>query len=525
MASPGSKKGDTTLSRTTLDPASAQSVGSLRRVGALTIECHPNLDRIGDRVLLPSLRGGGKVKVSRAEPEFASREPLRDAYLSRDPLVLSVDPGGIRVDCRGTSMAVRVDGEQVVGATWVAPGELERGVTIELADRVVLLLHWADARPPPSERHGMIGNSDALLALLEEVDFAARHSAPVLVRGASGSGKELVARAIHQASARASGPYVSVNVAAIPESTAAAELFGYKKGAFTGAASDQNGWFGRAEGGTLFLDEIGEAPDAVQPMLLRALEAGEVQPLGAQSVRRVDVRVIAATDADLEVAADAGRFRFPLLQRLSGHTLRVPPLAARRADVGPLLRHFLLRELEELGMSVPEIDGTDRPWLASGVVCRALAYEWPGNVRELINFARELVLSNRGRRLVRPGATFEERLPRATHEARPDRSTPVPSSDAEIAVQRRSLGDDELVEALKAHRFRVGATARALGISKNTLYQLMEKVEGIRKAKDLGADEIVACRGECAGDMALMAERLQVSERGLKLRMRELGIG
>lgn len=511
-----------TLSRTTLDPGGAPSVASLRRIAALTIACHPDLDRIGDRAPLPGLLAGQKVSVSRVEPGFASGEPLRDAYLSREPIVLSRDPGGIRIDRRNTTTRLEVDGEPIDSATWIAPDQLERGVVIDLSGRITLVLHTCQHRAEPASRHGMLGDSDALLGLLDEIGYAAAHTAPVLVRGPSGSGKELVARAIHGASSRAAGPYVSVNVAAIPEATAAAELFGYKKGAFTGAAADQPGWFGRAEGGTLFLDEIGEAPDAVQPMLLRALESGEVQPVGAQGVRRVDVRVVAATDADLEASAEAGRFRFPLLQRLAGHTVRVPPLAARRADVGVLLRHFLLRELELLGLQVPELDDADRPWLSAGVVSRALRYDWPGNVRELANFARELVLANRGRRLSRAGPSFDRLLPAAAGGAERTSSPALPQSPP---AERRSLGDAELVEALRAHRWRVGATARALGISKNTLYQLMERAEGIRKARDLGADEIALCQDECGGDTARMAERLQVSERGLKLRMRELGIG
>jgi two-component system nitrogen regulation response regulator GlnG len=345
----------------------------------------------------------------------------------------------------------------------------------------------------------------------------------VLLRGESGSGKELVARAIHDASERRSGPYVSVNVAAIPATTAAAELFGHRKGAFTGASEAHAGWFGGAHEGTLFLDEIGETPDAVQPMLLRVLETGEVQPVGGQGAKRVDVRVVTATDADLAAAANAGRFRFPLVQRLGGQVIFVPPLRERLADFGILLAHFLERELTALGMSRPKPGEAQQPWLPTEIVVRALAYEWPGNVRELANFARELVLSSRGQPSLRLGRTFGALLPQLEEPRRDSKSTPVAEREPSSS-EKQGVTDEQLVSTLRANRWQVGATARALGIAKNTLYQLMERCEGIRKARDLTREEILECRAAAGDDSVLMAERLEVSERGLKLRMRELGI-
>lgn len=269
----------------------------------------------------------------------------------------------------------------------------------------------------------------------------------------------------------------------------------------------------------MFLDEIGETPDVVQPMLLRVLETGEVQPVGGQGARQVDVRVITATDADLAAAANAGGFRFPLLQRLGGHVIFVPPLRERLADFGILLVHFLRRELGALGQTPPDSESSKTSWLPSEVVVRALRYEWPGNVRELANFARELVFSSRGKPVLGIGRTFDALLP--TLEARRESK---PQANATAPVDRQAIGDELLVETLRANRWQVGATARALGIAKNTLYQLMERCEGIRKARDLGREEILECRESSGGDAKLMAERLEVSERGLKLRMRELEI-
>jgi two-component system nitrogen regulation response regulator GlnG len=235
----------------------------------------------------------------------------------------------------------------------------------------------------------------------------------------------------------------------------------------------------------------------------------------------VNVRVIAATDADLSNIVSAGRFRFPLYQRLAGHTIRVPALRDRRADIPALLLHFLRRELEQLGAGLPA--ASDRPWLPSALAARVLAHDWPGNVRELANFCRELALSNRDRRVARPGPVFESLLP-PVHDDRTEELRPLPEVDADTEPRDGPIDDETLIAALRENRWRIAATARALSVSKNTLYQLIERCPGIRKARDIGADEIVASQQAHAGDVAAMAEELQVSERGLKLRMRELGI-
>ena len=507
-------KTTTTLSQSTIDSSVVVSTRSVKRVPCLTVAAHSDLSRIGDRCLFPQLLQKKRVEISRGAPEFGD-QPLRDPHLSRDPIVISIDPGGLRVDCRKSSVAVRVAGERVEGATWIGLEGLEAGVALELAGHVVLVAHWVRAAPEPTVRYDMLGRSDALNELLLQIAQAASHEAPVLIRGASGSGKELVAKAIHQGSSRRDAPYVSVNMAAISPTTAAAELFGHHRGAFTGAGSAHGGWFGQAEGGTLFLDEIGEAPEVVQPMLLRTLETGEVQPVGGQGVRRVSVRVLAATDADLEGAAESGQFRMPLLHRLGAQTVRVPTLAARKSDLGVLLVHFIERALEESGESMPEFDAA-HPLLPAEVVSRALAHSWPGNIRELANFARELVLSRQGRRTLAVGPSFDLVLPRAQQVAGGQ------SGRAEAEPAPREIDDATLVAALRDNRFRVAATARQLGIAKNTLYQLMDRCASVRKAKDLNREEILEAQSACAGDLDAMAERLEVSERGLKLRMNEL---
>ena len=195
----------------------------------------------------------------------------------------------------------------------------------------------------------MVGESAALRQVRAHVERIADLPVPVLVRGETGTGKELVARAVHLRSPRRDGPFVSVNLGAIPRDLAAAELFGAVRGAYTGAAQDRPGFFRAARGGTLFLDEVGEAPPEVQAMLLRVLESGEMYPVGGQAPVATDVRLIAATDADLEERIRDGRFKAPLLHRLAGYEIRLPPLRERREDIGPLFVHFAREELERIG--------------------------------------------------------------------------------------------------------------------------------------------------------------------------------
>jgi two-component system response regulator HydG len=219
----------------------------------------------------------------------------------------------------------------------------------------------------------ILGTAPATAALRELIGKVAPSEATVLVRGESGSGKEVVARAIHAASARAGGPFVAVNCAAIAESLLESELFGYRKGAFTGADTDREGLFEAARGGTLFLDEIGEAGPAIQAKLLRVLEERRINRVGDPREREVDVRVVAATNRPLEQAIAEGRFREDLYYRLLVFPVDVPPLRERSADVGLLAGHFLER-LGRRGATLPQ------PALQ-----RLREYRWPGNVRELRN--------------------------------------------------------------------------------------------------------------------------------------------
>lgn len=220
-----------------------------------------------------------------------------------------------------------------------------------------------------------------MAAVTRDARKVALYPNPVLILGESGTGKELLARAVHAASLRADKPWGAMNCAAIPRDLLDAELFGHAKGAFTGAVADRLGRFEACDGGTLFLDEVGEMPPETQVRLLRVLQEGEIQRVGETRVRKVDVRVIAATNRDLVAAMRAGTFRDDLFYRLAVLVLRLPPLRERPEDIFPLLQHFL----DTLNQRAADIPGAERKHLSPSARTFAESYPWPGNVRELEN--------------------------------------------------------------------------------------------------------------------------------------------
>lgn len=251
----------------------------------------------------------------------------------------------------------------------------------------------APAPPPPAPPagsaalHRLAGRSDAMRQVRALIGKVGQSMAPVLLQGESGTGKELVARAIHSEGARADGPFIAVNCGAIPEHLLEAEFFGYRKGAFTGAAEDREGFFQAAQGGTLFLDEIGELPLSMQSKLLRAVQERAVRPVGAVAEVPVNLRVLSATHKDLGAEVAAGRFRQDLYYRLNVIQIRVPPLRERLQDLGDISTALLERIARDAGV-------TPAPELSSGALQRLAGYGFPGNVRELENVLhRALALS------------------------------------------------------------------------------------------------------------------------------------
>jgi DNA-binding NtrC family response regulator len=516
-------------------------------VPVLTIVHHPILRRIGDRAFLGELVTGRAVKISRDTPRFEPpRQPqgasLGDRRISRTPFELRPRGRGVVLEPCGSRTKIVIDGRRITGPQRFSRAELKLGVMIELGDRVALLLHlYVPCDESTTGDLGLVGHSAEIARVRESIRQVAALDVSVLIRGETGTGKELVASALHLAGARRSRPLVSVNLAALPAALAAAELFGAARGAFTGAARTQEGYFRRAHGGTLFLDEIGETPVDVQVMLLRAIETGEIYALGAQRAEQVDVRLIAATDANLDLMVEQGSFRAPLLHRLAVCVIHLPPLRARRDDIARLLIHFLGLELAEIG----ETDRLDRsepgPWLPMSLMTRLVRYDWPGNVRQLRNAVRQLVIGNRGRSEAELPESVVRLLDGANHpdlplddqgadsgplaaatEFEPDTLTtgPIPSHRRKPS----EIPEAEIAEALRVHRWDIKATAVALGISRTSLYGLIESSGLVRTAGELGVDEIRACHRETGGDLDEMVERLCVSKKALRRRIKELGL-
>jgi transcriptional regulator with GAF, ATPase, and Fis domain len=302
----------------------------------------------------------------------------------------------------------------------------------------------------------ILGESVAIRELLKQLALVAPTGASVLIQGESGTGKELVARELHDRSLRHARPLIAVNCASIPRELFESEFFGHLKGAFTGALRDRAGRFEAADGGTLFLDEVGEIPLALQGKLLRALQEGAYERVGDERQRRVDVRIVAATNRDLEREVKAGRFRKDLYYRLNVFPLRVPPLRERREDVPLLAAHFALSAAKRL--NVP------RPRLPQAEAERLQGYAWPGNVRELQNVVERAVILSRGGAL-----RFESLEPMSVSRPRDRRrDAAAPRTEADLKRAAREAIESALREA-NGRIYGPGGAAERLGLKPTTL--------------------------------------------------------
>jgi len=404
---------------------------------------------------------------------YETDEPYLSADTSRDPLYTRylIDVGAI------AAAPIRYQ-RRPIGVITVSTRE-PRGVTAktlatltQLADTAAPLLRRAQvdklSRAATGRPLMIKGLSPAWHEVERKIELAAPTNAPILIRGESGTGKDLVARAIHWNSRRADKPYVTVNCAAIPETLLESILFGQVKGAFTGASFHKVGEFQKANGGTLFLDEVGELPVMLQAKVLRAVEQGEVQPLGSnEPPDRVDVRLICATNRDLEAMAKTGAFRDDLFYRLSVMTLDLPPLRSYKDNLEVIANVFLETSATAHGKRAPRL-GPD-------VLARLAAYDFPGNVRELKNTIEHAVILCTGDEL------RVEDLPRPLL----DRSTRDSVKKLERAHQTTleearekwldPLERQYLTELLAKHAGNVEVAARAAGVNKVTLYRLLKR--------------------------------------------------
>jgi two-component system response regulator PilR (NtrC family) len=339
----------------------------------------------------------------------------------------------------------------------------------------------------PRALQRLVGHTPVMQQVRSLVEKVARSMAPVLVQGESGTGKELVARAIHEVSPRGAMPFVAVNCGAIPEALLEAEFFGYRKGAFTGANEDREGFFQAAQGGTLFLDEIGDLPLAMQSKLLRAIQERSVRPVGATAETPLNVRIVSATHKDLAAEVQAGRFRQDLYYRLNVIQIRVPPLRERLADLPEICHAVLARLSADAGVGAP-------PTLSAGAVGLLARYPFPGNVRELENLLHRAVALSSGDVIEAADLGLPEEamadLETETAAASTEAIVPTPTGNAagpdlprDLVAHLDAVERDILERALERHRYNRTAAGASLGL---TLRQMRYRMA--RLGVDVGSD-------------------------------------
>ncbi|GMU81381.1 MAG: sigma-54-dependent Fis family transcriptional regulator [Phycisphaerales bacterium] len=334
-----------------------------------------------------------------------------------------------------------------------------------LADKAVArredrLLKQSLAERPIEAFEGIVGSSPAIQRITDRIRKAARNKLTVLILGETGTGKELIARAIHNQSDRAKKPFKWLNCAGLNENLLESELFGHVRGAYTGAVSDRKGYFVAADGGTLFLDEIGDMPTNMQAKLLRALEQREITPVGSTEVRKVDVRVIAATNVDLRRAVDDKKFREDLFYRLHQWEILVPPLRERRGDVPILAQHLLEKANNTHGTNVPSISGEAMQLLVK--------YVWPGNVRELENVIASVACEVVDRQIE---ADDLPEIIRGTRDIVPA------SAGGLVGLSMAQIEKMAIVRALEATGGNREQAAKMLGIGIRTLYRKLKEFD------------------------------------------------
>ena len=470
---------------------------------ALTILWHPDPARIGEQFLGPA--GPGSIALSRYLPLFqAPGGPalaLGQRVIARTPIQLRrCADDALEIALPDSRMAVELNGVPVHGCV---RAEVGCGLVLSLGGAVLLCAHWMRELPQFNPVPSLLGVSSAAVRLRALIAQAAPTELPVLLLGETGSGKEVAAQAIHRASSRAGAPLVAVNMAALNEALAAADLFGAAKGAYTGAHAARPGLFAEAAGGTLFLDEIGDTPASVQPMLLRVLESSEYRPLGASADRRSTARLIAATDQNLQARA----FSQPLLRRLEAFVIEVPSLRERRADIGLLIAHFLGQEL--------------CPVLPTALVGQMCRHHWPGNVRQLGNVVRRIAICLRAGELPDFDALAG---PPLAPSGMPAGAATTAVAAAPARVSLAGLSEQAIVDALQRHGWEIQGAALQLGISRSSLYKLLEQHPRIRRAEAIPIDEIQAALKAGAGDLGRCAARLQTPREALRRYLRSAGL-
>jgi len=366
----------------------------------------------------------------------------------------------------------------------VTAGGIALSTSLDLVDQkkqtIKLKRLLAEIQSPPL----LIGQCESILTVMRTAEVYAGKNFPVLITGESGTGKELVAREIHRLGARRDSPFLAQNCSAIPDTLLESELFGYRKGAFTGATDDKTGLFEAARGGTIFLDEIGDMPMALQTKILHTLQSSEIKRLGSTSIQKVDMRIISATNRNLTRSIEEGKFREDLYFRLNVLPLVVPPLRSRKEDIPLLFTHFLQRYVPASGAPPPAI--------AHDVLERLMEYHWPGNIRELENLVKYLLTVTRGDtlRLSDLPVLFARKVREAPAD-QPDRAFVRIQGQQSLeggSLSRYSweeLERDYILSLLEETKWNIAAAARQAKVNRSTFIARMRR-RGIRKTLGIG---------------------------------------
>lgn len=463
------------------------AAGRAAHMLALTILWHPDSQRIGEQFIAPAR--GADIAVNRFAPLFGAcggeGAPLDQRGIARDSLRLRRHrDDGVSLLLPQSRMRVELNGAMLAAPeTRCTPEQVDAGMVIGLGGVVLLCVHWMDRLPQESAIASVRGVSAAASRVRELIRQVAATDLPVLLLGEAGTGKELAAQAIHQASARCRSPMVTVNMATVGGSLAEADLFGAGKGAFAQAGD-----------GIVFLDKIGKAPQVVQAMLRRVLQTREYRPPGARTKEAARARLIGASDHDLH----DGSFNQALLRRLEALVVHLPPLRARRCDIGVLALHFMRAWSARTG-SAPE--------LPAAFMSQLCNYDWPGNVRQLgAVVQRALSAAQAGQPL-----DFDALAPGAA--SRPARTRP------------NKLGAQAVLDALEANGWLIRNAALALGVSRPSMYKLMEAHPEIRQIGQIAPAEIDAALAAHGGDAGRCAAALKTPSEALRRYLRGRAAG
>jgi two-component system nitrogen regulation response regulator GlnG len=507
---------ESTLTVGPLDTLTGSS-SALPAVPALTIIWHPDLDRVGQVAPMTALLESVVAHVNRDHPIFfppgsSAGQSIDHKRMHRESVVdLVFARGKLELRPGGRGGEIEVDGRPFAEARRISAEDLRRGLILTLARRFVFCLHSIRFPISRSPTLGLLGPSDAIEDVRRSITRVAGKMTPVLLRGETGTGKELAARALHDAGPRPRGPFIAVNMGGLVRETAAADLFGYQKGAFTGATSDSLGHFREAAGGTICLDEIGLIPPNVQPTLLRVLEDHVVRPLGSSQARKVDVRIVAATDAKLEQAVADGRFEASLYHRLNSFfNIPITPLRERREDVGALLVHFLRSEFSDPAQlqRLHDPDPHSKPWLSARDVAAVALSSLSGNVRSITKLAGQLVTDAGDDPRGDTHAVISDFLAADNLLA-----AGIPKSRA---TQKRTrtpddeITEDRLLSALEKAGWNRARAATSLNVARNTFWRWLCKHPALRRLADMSFEELLRELESCAGDVDKLAAKLEL---------------